>query len=174
MTIIFTAVAVSEPEMPTYSAVKYKDKLINTMSCHGIKYTNIQPAMVPGQIQKQNDDEPVLLERFLIKGLVGPTSNTSHDVYHYSGGATVFHLPLQGAGVDNTVITGLNKRDSHHGFGVSFTTHGKSALSREERELMTTAIGSYWAGLAHATSMVDYIGLGETGHTANFYFRIVP
>jgi len=31
-----------------------------------------------------------------------------------------------------------------------------------------------WAGYGNAGKMQDYFGLQKTGHTANFYFRIIP
>lgn len=183
LTIIFTAAAdysggeaVSVPELPSprRSFNSYQDMLVTAMEGHGLKFADIQPALPAEEAQKRSTEEPYLLERFLIKELLAADNTTTHDFYvnYYSNGGAVIHHPLLGA--DEHLTSPLAKRYSHPGFKVSYTMRRKSSLTGYKRDVMTTGIAGYWAGLVETTSMTDYIGFEEENGKANFYFRIIP
>ena len=39
---------------------------------------------------------------------------------------------------------------------------------------MAAFAASRWAANSKAYSMTDFVGFAETGHSANFYYRIIP
>ncbi|KNG88872.1 hypothetical protein ANOM_003717 [Aspergillus nomiae NRRL 13137] len=187
MGLIFTAAAdysgadpVPVPELPGAMKVpSYQASLTAALSQSDLEYTAIDPAPLQEAPEKRSEDEPHLLERFLIRGL-RPVSNATAQsdtdgqdifVHHYDNGGTVLHLPI---GRESLSAEKLNKKYDHPGLKISFTTRRVSKMSRQHQTDMASGIASMWEYYARTTPMNEYIGFVETGHHANFYFRIIP
>jgi hypothetical protein len=182
LTILFTIAsevsggeAVPVPTLPgPRDVLSYQNFLLAAMEKNQMQYASIEAAPLE-RAEKRSEDEPSLTERFLIKGLVDPSNSTAHDIYvhYYSNGGAVLHLPFPGEETNSTTGT-LHKRYDKPGLKISYTTRRRSLLTKAHQNAMATSIGSYWASMAHSTSMSEYIGFEETDHYANFYFRIIP
>ncbi|KAE8140796.1 hypothetical protein BDV38DRAFT_279767 [Aspergillus pseudotamarii] len=185
MGLIFTSAAeysgadpVPVPELPVQVA-SYQASLTAALSKSDLEYTTIDPAPLQESPEKRSEDEPHLLERFMIRGL-RPVSNTTAQsdtagqdifVHHYNNGDTVLHLPI---GRESLSAENLNKRYDHPGLKISFTTRQLSKLSRKQQSDMASGIANMWEYYARTTPMNEYIGFVETDHKADFYFRIIP
>jgi hypothetical protein len=123
--------------------------------------------------------EPSLVHRVHVAGFTVDNS-PKHDIIanHYDNGETVLQLPLPGGNYDTNATLGSNlyKRFDKPGFKISFTTRERSKLTQAHQKSMALAGAATWAVYADNAShkMDDFIGFAETGHAANFYYRIIP
>ncbi|KAL4997513.1 hypothetical protein BDV10DRAFT_186108 [Aspergillus recurvatus] len=103
-----------------------------------------------------------------------------HDIIanYYDNGATILHLPLPdgGSGANSTEGSALTKQFDKPGFKISFTTRTRTKLTQAHQRSMTLAGAATWAVYADNSGhkIDDFIGFAETGHAANFYYRIIP
>ncbi|KAI9035226.1 uncharacterized protein KD926_004258 [Aspergillus affinis] len=125
------------------------------------------------------EDEFLPTHRFQVTGFALKDS-PKHDIIanHYENGETVLQLPLAGgdSGANGTEGSGLKKRFDRPGFKISFTTRQGSKLTHAHQKSMALAGAATWAVYADNANhkMDDFIGFAETGHSANFYYRIIP
>jgi len=133
-----------------------------------------------------DDRKPLQVTR--IAGLIHTASNHTgdYDVYDFGDGEGHVHVaPSAHLGTtDSTGSAGsagpLEKRVDGAGFKISFTTRLGSLLSAQHKVDMADEIALYWAMWAKGTVRSggytyynkDLIGFVETGHLANFYFRV--
>lgn len=130
-----------------------------------------------------NDRKPLQVTR--IAGLVHAASNHTRDyhVYDFGDGEGHVHIPLS-ANLENTNSSSstraLEKRVDGAGFKISYTTRLGSLLNSGHKVDMANAIANHWASWSTGTVRhqgytyynKDLIGFVETGHTANFYYRV--
>jgi len=130
-----------------------------------------------------DDRKPLQVTR--IAGLIHAASNHTgnYDVYDFGDGEGHVHIPMS-AGLENTNSSGsaraLEKRVNGAGFKISDTTRLGSLLNPGHKVDMANAIANHWASWAtgtvrrqgHTYYNKDLIGFVETGHAANFYFRV--
>ncbi|KAE8153583.1 hypothetical protein BDV25DRAFT_149131 [Aspergillus avenaceus] len=163
------------PELPGPASLKegtYMSAVKAAMSSSALEYAEILPAPLHDTTEKRSDDEPDLLERFLIKGLRSADNTTGHNIFvhHYSNGGSVLHVPVS----DDVATDNLHKRYDHPGLKISYTTRMKSSLPKSRQRDMASSIGSMWEYYAKTARMDEYIGFEEENGKANFYFRIIP
>lgn len=122
--------------------------------------------------------DPNLVHRSIVRNLVHNSQGDVSDVaFNYFDNGD---LNLQLAGDYGSLPSGeaqnttLHRRFDGAGFKISATTRLSSRLTRAHENYMAQRIAQDWAGNADSSAMSDYIGLVETGHSANFYFRIIP
>ncbi|KAI9925398.1 hypothetical protein ASPWEDRAFT_41484 [Aspergillus wentii DTO 134E9] len=99
------------------------------------------------------------------------------DIHDFGNGNGHILLPLDGIGAHSLNGTTLNRRavGKAPGFKISYTTRMESKLTNGHRVDMANAMASDWASRANSNNkMSSYIGLWKTGHSANFYFRVIP
>ncbi|KAE8332182.1 hypothetical protein BDV39DRAFT_200334 [Aspergillus sergii] len=155
MGLVFTSAAaysgadpVPVPELPVRLA-SYQASLSAALSNSDLEYTAIDPAPLQDAPEKRSEDEPQLLERFLIRGLRPVSNNTTQSdiagqdvfVHHYNNGGTVLHLPIGG---ESLSADNLHKRYDHPGLKISFTTRQVSKLSRQQQTDMASGIANMW------------------------------
>ena len=140
---------------------------------------------------------PALLSRVHIAGLqmqnatTGSGNSSSQHILQdvmmnlFADGTTLIHIPLPDGEAASTVAdstinstaavaTRLSKRFSRPGFKVSYTTRIPSRLTASHQRDMAFHIAKSWALCADNYHMNELIGFSETGHQANFYYRIIP
>ncbi|GKT60877.1 hypothetical protein ColTof4_00994 [Colletotrichum tofieldiae] len=83
----------------------------------------------------------------------------------------VLHLSIAGIASEDETLT---KRAGAAGFKISYTTCGHSKLAAAHRREMSGWGAAEFANNAQRNSMMDLYGFTETGHPANFYYRIIP
>ncbi|KAE8154345.1 hypothetical protein BDV25DRAFT_136039 [Aspergillus avenaceus] len=141
----------------------------------GLQFASIEADENLPRVEKRSSDEPDLVERFLIRGLhhaeMGPDP-TNIWVNHYSNGDNTLQIVPEDDQQDgNSTIT---KRWDKPGFKIAYTTRNKAPLNENQALQMAKHISYKWRTLAIGNDISDFIGFVETGHTANFYFRIIP
>lgn len=122
----------------------------------------------------RRDGESAPTHRFKITGL-SLDDAPKHDIIanHYANGETVLHLLLSDS---NGSSSALEKRFDNPGFKISYTTRTRTKLTQVHQKSMALAGAATWGVYADNAGhkMDDFIGFAETGHAANFYYRIIP
>ncbi|KAL2007634.1 hypothetical protein VTN00DRAFT_7616 [Thermoascus crustaceus] len=168
----------------------YQDIFVKAMADHGVQYAGILPDSssdhLGGKQRSQEDDEePELHERFLIKGLMirpsisnddNNNNNITHDVWvnRYSNGGIVLHLPAPDQLLNDNSSSTITRRTAAPGFKISYATRSQSYLTNAHQKQMASAIAEYWRRLAVDDGISEFMGFEKTGSTANFNFRIIP
>ncbi|KAL3429978.1 hypothetical protein BDV09DRAFT_189657 [Aspergillus tetrazonus] len=126
----------------------------------------------------RRDGESAPTHRFKITGL-SLDDGPKHDIIanHYANGETVLHLPLSDS--NNSTegsSSALEKRFDNPGFKISYTTRTRTKLTQAHQKSMALAGAATWGVYADNAGhkMDNFIGFAETGHAANFYYRIIP
>lgn len=154
-----------------------KDGGYNFDTVEHIDITNLSPSK---RSDDENDDDanPILTHRSIIRNLTCSNSSTASDVAfnHFSNGAINMDFAGDLGNLPSTIhpTNNLEKRYDGAGFKISWTSRIHSQLTRSHQNSMSYAIAKDWANRAVHTDEGDYMGLVKTGHTANFYFRIIP
>lgn len=157
------------------SATGYADSIKQWLHDERFNYENVEEVDVLTLAhQTRNLDEPDLRHRAIIRAIKSEGGFTHEVAFnHYGNGGTVLHLsgPNQTFAVDPSSKI---KRSGfgHEGFKISFTTRKGARLTTAEQNDMAHAIAFDWSQQVFNTE--DYIGLVKDGHTADFYFRIIP
>ncbi|KAI9043975.1 uncharacterized protein KD926_002354 [Aspergillus affinis] len=150
------------------------------MATSALKASSLQFAIIeadddlPG-VEKQSSDELDLAERFLIRGLYhGELGNDATNIWvsNYSNGDSALQIaPEYGQQDGNSTVT---RRWNKPGFKIAYATRKASQLNEQEALKMARHISLKWQSMTLGKGISDFIGFVETGHTANFYFRIIP
>ncbi|KAL6790988.1 hypothetical protein J3E68DRAFT_429572 [Trichoderma sp. SZMC 28012] len=154
--------------------VDWWEKLLSD-SASGLTYDAIShlPFDDEEEMLQRRDGDPALVSRVLVSGVTGNHSpNTKQDVVinHFADGNALLHLPVGESSSDE-----LGKRTPPgSGFKISYTTRAKSKLSYSQQQEMSGFIAAAWATASKTYDMTDFIGFVETGHLANFYYRVIP
>jgi hypothetical protein len=147
--------------------------LIASFAADGVEYDSIVPlAMSPSSKAKRHLESRQMIEHFSILGYKY-NQNTTVDAIvadFGNGEGHIFVTPSPPA----TATPGLSKRHQGPGFKLSFTERERSQLSRQHQLQMSDRIASDWGQRADRNRITEWIGFERTGHTANFYLRIIP
>ncbi|KGO68426.1 hypothetical protein PITC_070510 [Penicillium italicum] len=127
---------------------------------------------------EKRDSDPRMTHRFIARNVTLDDQGSASDIAfnYFDNGDFNLHF----AGDSGTLPAGnaqdspIHKRFNGAGFKISATTRNKSKLPRDQRRAMANDIAKSWASEANSSPMSDYMGLVKTGHTPNFYFRIIP
>ncbi|KAL4791641.1 hypothetical protein BDV19DRAFT_392855 [Aspergillus venezuelensis] len=120
----------------------------------------------------RRQDEPLPTQRLQINGFA-LAGSPKHEIIanYYDNGATILHLSLPdgGSGANGTEGSALTTK-------ISFSTKARTKLTQAHQKFMALAGAATWAVYANNSGhkMDDFIGFAETGHAANFYYRIIP
>lgn len=156
------------------SKMSYGERIEEWLHDERFNYNHVEDVnIITLSHQKRNTDEPDLVYRAIVRGILN--EGFTHDVAfnYYSNGGTVLHL-----GAMNQTLaanpSNLSKRVgfSQEGFKISFTTRRAAALTSAQQNDMANWIARDWA--THVFAASDYIGLVKDGHVADFYYRIIP
>ncbi|KAE8342106.1 hypothetical protein BDV24DRAFT_150612 [Aspergillus arachidicola] len=157
------------------NARSYLDIATTALKESSLQFASIEADDNLPSIEKRSSDEPSLVERFLIRGLYhSDLGNEATNIWvnHYSNGDNILQIaPEDGQQDGNSTIT---RRWDKPGFKIAYTTRKKSPLNEQDALKMAKHISMKWQGMAIGNDISDFIGFVETGHTANFYFRIIP
>lgn len=145
-----------------------------------LKESNLQFASIEADnnlpnVEKRSSEEPYLVERFLIRNLRhAELGEDTTDIWvnHYSNGDNTLQI-APGDDQQNDSST-LTRRWDKPGFKIAYTTRNKAPLNEQDALKMAQHISLKWRALALGNDISEFIGFVETGHTANFYFRIIP
>ncbi|KAI0124158.1 hypothetical protein BJ170DRAFT_735867 [Xylariales sp. AK1849] len=147
----------------------------NATAAHELSYDALDtlPFDIADEALNRRDGDPRLLTRIQISGLLNNVTGTKQDIIvnGFDGGDTVLHLPV-GQSTNKSISTRVNRP----GFKIAYTTRERSKLTRAHQDEMSIYAAEMWADYADIKSynMDDFIGFAETGHSANFYYRIIP
>ncbi|PIG84697.1 hypothetical protein AARAC_011446 [Aspergillus arachidicola] len=157
------------------NARSYLDIATTALKESSLQFASIEADDNLPSIEKRSSDEPSLVERFLIRGLYhSDLGNEATNIWvnHYSNGDNILQIaPEDGQQDGNSTIT---RRWDKPGFKIAYTARKKSPLNEQDALKMAKHISIKWQGMAIGNDISDFIGVVETGHTANFYFRIIP
>ncbi|KAH8433490.1 uncharacterized protein LDX57_011124 [Aspergillus melleus] len=171
----------AEPAVrPDSPARRIDAKSYLNIATSALKESSLQFASIEADdnlsgIEKRSSDEPDLVERFLIRGLYHAelgSDATNIWVNHYSNGDNTLQIaPEDGQQDGNSTLT---RRWDKPGFKIAYTTRKKSPLNEQDSLKMARHISLKWQSMTLGNDISEFIGFVETGHTANFYFRIIP
>lgn len=156
------------------------DLLDQVLRSEGWKFDSMEHISFPNVTVGKRDSDPSLVHRTIARNVaVDDQGNTSDIAFNFFDNGD---LNLHIAGDSNEIPSGtdknsnsyLKKRFNGPGFKIAATTRVRSKLTRDHQRKMAYFIAQDWARNTHKMSMSDYVGLVKTGHTANFYFRIIP
>ncbi|KAE8154523.1 hypothetical protein BDV25DRAFT_135694 [Aspergillus avenaceus] len=153
----------------------FADTLGGLLRESGYDYDHMEHFEASGSnYQKRDSDEPDLQHRYIVRGM--KNEEFTHDIAfnHYSNEDVVLHLGGMNETLSSDPHADLEKRFSQVGFKVTFATKKASSLSQADQEQMSESIAKDWQVRAASGSTKDYIGFVEDGHTADFYYRIIP
>lgn len=157
------------------NARSYMDIATTALKNSSLEFASIEADDNLPSVEKRSLDEPSLVERFLIRGLYhADLGNDATNIWvnHYSNGDNILQIaPEDGQHNGNSTPT---RRWDKPGFKIAYTTRNKSPLNEQDALKMARHISMKWQGMAIGNDISDFIGFVETGHTANFYFRIIP
>ncbi|KHN99719.1 uncharacterized protein MAM_02572 [Metarhizium album ARSEF 1941] len=142
----------------------------------GATFDSIKDA-TPHVLARYESGERRPVEVASIQGLSSGNNTINMDVYDFGNGDGHIYLPhdvLTKRSDDYDAASRFEKRAGAPGFKVSYTTRLKSKLTRAHQISMSQKLASWWANRAKCCNMHDMIGFVETGHAANFYYRIIP
>lgn len=168
---------VVRPDSPARSidARSYLDIATSALTESSLQFASIEADHNLPSVDKRSLDEPDLLERFLIRGLYhADLGNDATNIWvnHYSNGDQIMHIDPEGGQRDGNST--LTRRWDKPGFKLAYTARKASKLSEQDALKMAKHIGMKWRTATLGNDISDFIGFVETGHTANFYFRIIP
>ncbi|KAB8261666.1 hypothetical protein BDV32DRAFT_157967 [Aspergillus pseudonomiae] len=147
----------------------------NALKESSLQFASIEADNNLPSVEKRSSDEPYLVERFLIRGLYhADLGNDSTDIWvnHWSNGDNTLQIaPEDGQQDGNSTLT---RRWDKPGFKIAYTTRKTAPLNEQQALMMARHISLKWQGITLGNDIADFIGFVETGHTANFYFRIIP
>lgn len=155
----------------------FADGLNDALRNDGWKYDLLENVDVSSLNAGKRDSDPKLIHRSVARNMTFDDQGNTSDVgFNYFDNGDI---NLDFAGDFGTLPTGsgqsnVQKRFNGAGFKISTTTRVRSRLTRAHEKSMAHSIAVDWASDANSYAMSDYIGLVKTGHTANFYFRIIP
>ncbi|TWU75744.1 hypothetical protein ED733_001469 [Metarhizium rileyi] len=152
------------------------DFLTQEFGQDGASFHSIKDA-TPHVLARYESDERRPVEVASIQGLTSGNNTLNMDVYDFGNGDGHIYLPhdvLTKRNDDHDLAARFEKRASAPGFKISYTTRIKSKLTRAHQIDMAQALSHWWANRANCCNMHDMIGFVETGHAANFYYRIIP
>ncbi|GAB1210540.1 hypothetical protein APSETT445_009335 [Aspergillus pseudonomiae] len=171
----------AEPAVPPGEPVRrINARSFMNIATNALKESSLQFASIEADnnlpsVEKRSSDEPYLVERFLIRGLYhADLGNDATDIWvnHWSNGDNTLQIaPEDGQQDSNSTLT---RRWDKPGFKIAYTTRKTAPLNEQEALTMARHISLKWQGMALGSDISDFIGFVETGHTANFYFRIIP
>ncbi|KAE8322531.1 hypothetical protein BDV39DRAFT_196633 [Aspergillus sergii] len=157
------------------NARSYLDIATSALKESSLQFASIEADDNLPSVEKRSSDEPSLVERFLIRGLYhADLGNEATNIWvnHYSNGDNILQIaPEDGQQDGNSTPT---RRWDKPGFKIAYTTRKKSPLNEQDALKMARHISMKWQGMVIGNDISDFIGFVETGHTANFYFRIIP
>jgi hypothetical protein len=145
----------------------------------GYSFDSVEHVDVATLNLNKRDSDPVLIDRSIFHNLAVENGTSSDIAFnHFDNGdinmdyaGDLGALPSSGKGGE---AGDLQKRYNGAGFKIAWTSRLRSLLTRDHQNQMARSIASDWGSRATHTDEGDYIGLVKTGHTANFYFRIIP
>lgn len=159
------------------SAESLVDFLRREFGEDGATFDSIEDA-TPHILARYESGERRPVEVASIQGLTSGNNTLNMDVYDFGNGDGHIYLPhdvlTKRSGGDDDLASRFEKRASAPGFKVSYTTRIKSKLTRAHQISMSQTLAHWWANRANCCNMHDMIGFVETGHAANFYYRIIP
>jgi hypothetical protein len=145
----------------------------------GYGFDSVEHVDVSSLKMVRRDSDPVLTHRSIFRNLAVENGTASDVAFnHFDNGDINMDYagdlgPLPSQGKDSEAGD-LQKRYNGSGYKISWTSRKRSLLTRAHQNEMSYYIASDWGSRADHTDEGDYIGLVETDHTANFYFRIIP
>ncbi|KAL0929794.1 uncharacterized protein CTRU02_215224 [Colletotrichum truncatum] len=145
------------------------DFLTRELSSDGATFESITDA-TPHLLARYDSAERVPESVASVQGLNYLNTTLSMDVYDFGGGEGHIYLPFN----DEHITKRMEKRATAPGFKIAYTTRLQSKLTRAHQIQMSQRLATYWNTRANCCNMHDLIGFVETGHSANFYFRIIP
>ncbi|KAE8311081.1 hypothetical protein BDV41DRAFT_589889 [Aspergillus transmontanensis] len=157
------------------NARSYLDIATSALKESSLQFTSIEADDNLPSDEKRSSDEPSLVERFLIRGLYhADLGNDATNIWvnHYSNGDNILQIAPEDGQQDGSST--LTRRWDKPGFKIAYTTRKKSPLNEQDALKMARHISMKWQGMAIGNDISDFIGFVEIGHTANFYFRIIP
>ncbi|KAE8366737.1 hypothetical protein BDV27DRAFT_143365 [Aspergillus caelatus] len=153
----------------------YMDIATNALKESSLQFASIEADENLPSVEKRPSDEPHLVERFLIRGLYhADLGNDTTDIWvtHWSNGDNTLQIAPENGQQDGKST--LTRRWDKPGFKIAYTTRKTSPLNEQDALKMARHISLKWQGMTLGNDISDFIGFVETGHTANFYFRIIP
>ncbi|KAG2421264.1 hypothetical protein HFD88_000880 [Aspergillus terreus] len=157
------------------NARTYLDIATTALKESNLQFASIEVDNHLPSVEKRSSEEPYLVERFLIRNLYhADLGDDTTDIWvnHYSNGDNTLQI-APGDGQQNGSST-LTRRWDKPGFKIAYTTRNKAPLNEQDALKMAQHISLKWQTMALGNDISDFIGFVETGHTANFYFRIIP
>lgn len=149
----------------------------DALKAHGYTFEShdVVPAKdLAGQQPAAGSQDPKLLHRSTINGLAHEKASAPYDItvsYYDNGHVNMNHAAA--ASQQNGKTT--RRYDAPKGgFKFAWTSRAGSPLTSAHENDMSAALAKDWADYADNKGIDEYIGFVETGHTANFYFRIIP
>lgn len=141
----------------------------------GATFDSIKDA-TPHVLARYESGERRPIEVASVQGLTSGNQTINLDVYDFGNGDGHIYLPHDAftKRCDDNIASRFEKRANAPGFKVSYTTRIQSKLTRAHQIEMSQRLASWWAQRADCCNMHDMIGFVETGHAANFYYRIIP
>ncbi|PLB51190.1 hypothetical protein P170DRAFT_493435 [Aspergillus steynii IBT 23096] len=153
----------------------YLDIATSALKESSLQFTSIEADENLPSVQKRSLDEPDLVERFLIRGLYhADLGNDATNIWvnHYNNGDNTLKIATEDGQQDGNST--LTRRWDKPGFKIAYTMRKTSPLKEQDSLKMARHIGLKWKSMALGNDISDFIGFVETGHTASFYFRIIP
>jgi len=115
-----------------------------------------------------------LVEHVSVRGLKMPLSNLTMDFNVLDFGGGNGHIEFPGDLLPKNG-TALETRAAGPGFKISYTTRLRNKMSQSHISTMGSTMGFVWGDTVnHNRQIANMMGFVETGHEANFYWRIIP
>ncbi|KNG85213.1 hypothetical protein ANOM_008085 [Aspergillus nomiae NRRL 13137] len=171
----------AEPAVPPGEPVRrinarsFMNIVTNALKESSLQFASIEADDNLPRVEKRSSDEPYLVERFRIRGLYhADLGNDATDIWvnYWSNGDNTLQIALEDGRQDGNST--LTRRWDKPGFKIAYTTRKTAPLNEQEALTMARHISLKWQGMTLGNDIADFIGFVETGHTANFYFRIIP
>ncbi|RJE17827.1 hypothetical protein PHISCL_09837 [Aspergillus sclerotialis] len=158
---------VSEDDYPAALHTSF----IQAMGEYGFSYDSHEASAIPRTGLEERDGQPALVSQMVFRNLRHAGRHHDVAVHHYDDGSGLIHLPHAGQSLGNS--TDLHKRFNGAGFKISYTSRPTTTPSRANEGSISQHIATHWGREADA-GINELIGFVETGHKANFYWRIIP
>lgn len=148
----------------------------DALKAHGYAFAShdiVSAKDLSDQQPAAGSQDPKLIHRSTINGLTHHNASAPADItvsYYDNGHVNLNHGAASQQDGKNTKRYNAPKG----GFKFAWTSRVGSKLTSAHEDDMSAALANDWASYADNNGISEYIGFVETGHTANFYFRIIP